>query len=61
MKTLVQVSRELQIPKQTLNSAAQAGRIPAEKIGRDWFIYDDKPEFLEFLEKYRAKEEKNRP
>jgi hypothetical protein len=58
MKTLVQVSKELNIPKDTLISAARTGRIPAEKIGRDWFVYDSEPKFEQFLKTYRAKEEK---
>jgi len=61
MKTLVQISKELEIPKTTLNTAAQQGRIPARKVGRDWFIFEDAKEFRVWLESYWAKAEKNRP
>jgi len=61
MKTLVQLSKDLKIPVETLYSAVKTGRIPGEKIGRDWFVFDSQIEFKQFLEKYRAKEEKNKP
>lgn len=51
----------LEIPYNTLKSAAQDGRIPARKVGRDWFVFEDTVEFKVWLESYWAKVEKNKP
>lgn len=60
MKTLAQLSKDLKIPVETLYSAVKTGRIPGKKIGRDWFVYDGQVEFKQFLERYKARDEKNK-
>ena len=58
MKSLAQVSREFNIPATTLHQAVKDGRLPAQKIGRDWLIDTSIPAFQQFLDNYRPREAK---
>lgn len=49
-KTVPQVSAETGILQRTLAKAAKQGRLPARKLGRDWLIDVDDPQFKQFLE-----------
>jgi len=55
MVTLSVVSRKFNIPVTTLRKAAEDGRLPADKPGRDWLVNLDLPEVKQFLENYRPK------
>jgi len=54
MKTLSELSKEFNIPYETLKSAAQDGRITARKSGATWLVDEDE-RFREFLEKYSGR------
>ena len=49
-KTVPEVSRDTGILARTLAKAAEEGRLPARKIGRDWLIDVSNPKFQEYLE-----------
>lgn len=61
MKTLVGLAKELKISPTTLRSAAEVGKFPVQKTGRDLLINEDSVEFKSWLEKHLARVEKNRP
>lgn len=56
--TLSEVSKKFNIPVITLRKAAEDGRLPASKPGRDWLVNLDLPEVKQFLENYRPKGQK---
>lgn len=58
MMTLSEVSEKFNIPIRTLQKAAEDGRLPAKKSGGTWLVNVEKPEFKQFIDKYRPREEK---
>jgi excisionase family DNA binding protein len=70
MKTTAQAALALKVSRRRVQALIAAGRLPAEKLGRDWGIADDdlcafaatvrkggRPKSLPFVRKAREKKE----
>jgi hypothetical protein len=50
MKTIPQLSQELDIPQTTLRDARSRNAFPSQQVGRDWQIDETSPQFAAWLE-----------
>lgn len=57
MKSLTEMSKDLNIPYETLKQAVRDGRITARKSGGTWLIEQD-DKLIQFLAKYQGRSTK---